>query len=242
MNIAFALLCFKPHKEWLEFITSFHYDCYVIIDDNSNNYDDLKLQYPKINFVQIEDDICLSSGYKNSHSEHFYKKKNTERRVSACEKALYYFKDKSYNHVWFCEDDVFIPSLNNLISVDNQYPDVDMLSNHLTQNDGTKLDWHWSTIDMKTPAPWWSCMVCITRLSDKLLQVIDEYVTKWGTLYFSEAMFCTEASHNGLLVKTPEQFKWVTYNNKWSEFNIQRDGFYHPVKSIESHNYLRQQI
>lgn len=239
---AFALLCFKPHSEWLEFLTTFHYDCYVIIDDNSSDYKELKLQYPKITFVQISDDDCLLAGYKNSHSEHFYKKKNTERRVSACEKALYYFRDKSYKQVWFCEDDVFIPSVNNLISVDNQYPDSDMLSNELTKNDGSRLDWHWSTIDMKTPAPWWSCMVCITRISDKLLSVIDDYVNKFETLYFSEAMFCTEALHNGLVVETPEQFKWVKYNNKWTEFNIQRDGFYHPVKSIESHNYLRQQI
>lgn len=242
MKTAFALLCLKPNKDWLDFISNFHYDCYVIVDDNYNNYEEFKSEYKNITFIQIDDNICLSSGYKNAHSEHFYKKKNTQRRVSACEKALYYFRDKSYKNVWFCEDDVFIPSVNNLISIDNQYPNSDMLSNKLTKNDGSILDWHWSTIDMKTSPPWWYCMVCITRLSNRLLSVIDNYVNKWGTLYFSEAMFCTEALHSDLVVETPNQFKWVTYNNKWTEFNIQSDGFYHPVKNIEIHNYLRQQI
>ena len=86
MKTAFALLCLKPNKDWLDFISNFHYDCYVIVDDNYNNYEEFKSEYKNITFIQIDDNICLSSGYKNAHSEHFYKKKNT--KPTQCYKTI----------------------------------------------------------------------------------------------------------------------------------------------------------
>ena len=68
MKNAVCLITFNPTEklEYLHFLNSFdNFDIYVIIDDNSINYDNLKDIFNKISFIQIEDDICLQSGYIN---------------------------------------------------------------------------------------------------------------------------------------------------------------------------------
>ncbi len=244
MKNAFGLLCQQPHTDWLDFLQTFPYDCYVFIDDNSFDCSYLSNKYPQIKLIQLDDDICYQSGYHSSHSQYFYRKKKMSKRVTSVEKALYFFKkicNESYSNYWLCEDDVFIHSINNLIAVDLQY-NQDFLSNTIIENDGSKSDWHWSTIDAKSRPPWYQCMVCITRISNKLLDVIDQFATKHKTFYFSEAMFPTLAIKSGLSYAEPNQFKWVLYNTIWTEFNIQPGGFYHPVKDINSHKNIRKII
>lgn len=57
---AICLVTFKPNKIYLDFLNKFDtYDIYIIIDDNENNYNDIKIQYPKLNFVQIMNEECV---------------------------------------------------------------------------------------------------------------------------------------------------------------------------------------
>lgn len=63
---AICLITFEPNKIYLDFLNKFDiYDIYIIIDDN-NNYNEIKLQYPKINFIQIKNEHCLNSGFMNT--------------------------------------------------------------------------------------------------------------------------------------------------------------------------------
>ena len=45
------------------------------------------------------------------------------------EKALYYFctHDIDFDHIWFIEDDVFIPNITTIDYLDNKYPHGDLL-------------------------------------------------------------------------------------------------------------------
>ena len=55
MNNCIFLICSKPNEIWLDFLSTFKiYDVYIIIDDNTNNYQQLVLKYTTIHFIQID--------------------------------------------------------------------------------------------------------------------------------------------------------------------------------------------
>ena len=73
---------------------------YICIDRNNHeipDYDD------EIKIIKINDEECVKNGFQNTHSE--------IRGATSRGKALYYFcsRDIDFNHIWFIEDDVFIP-------------------------------------------------------------------------------------------------------------------------------------
>ena len=83
-----CLLTYKPHKIWLDFLNDFSkYDIYIIIDDNTLNYNDLyNNKYPNISFIQIENDICLQSGFIDLNM-------TIHKKITSWEKGLYYFSN-----------------------------------------------------------------------------------------------------------------------------------------------------
>ena len=67
--MALCLITYKPDekREYLKFLNTFeHFDIYVIIDDNSTNYEDIKKQFTKINFIQIGDSIITTNQRQNA--------------------------------------------------------------------------------------------------------------------------------------------------------------------------------
>ena len=66
---AITLITYKPNEIFLDFLNIFKkYDVFVIIDDNSINYDYLKSKYININILQIDNHLCSVSGFINSNS------------------------------------------------------------------------------------------------------------------------------------------------------------------------------
>ena len=236
---AFCLLVRQPNIIWLDFLNTMidDYDVFICVDV-LDDYSELKNKYNNITFIEINDDTCLKSNYINS--SYLFK------QVISSDRAFYYFNyiNNNYNHIWFCEDDVFFNNINIIKKLDIQYSNADILSNKVrlnTNGDLTKWD-HWHTINNTFPLPWASAMICLVRLSNNLMKKLDEYIIKNKQMIFIEIMFHTLAIHNDMIIDTPEEMKNIEYNNNWSNEEIinNKNYIYHPVKNIDNHLILRK--
>ena len=61
-----CLICVKPIKIWVEFLSNFtNYDIFIIVDDNSIDYKNNFLKYDKINIIQVKNIDCYENGFKD---------------------------------------------------------------------------------------------------------------------------------------------------------------------------------
>lgn len=213
---------------------------YICIDNNKHNipnYDN------KVKIIKIDNKIAEDNGFKNTHSRI---KGSTSR-----EKALYYFyiNDLSYNHIWFIEEDVFIPTLDTIKNIDLKYPDNDLLvRNHEICNE-KRTNWHWNLVNeqlrgkIDLPYAWaLGAGICAIRCSKKFLECIFNYALKHKTLFFCEVMFNTLSLHNNLDVKDIDELKTIVYRKKdgWQKHEIDVNNLYHPVKCMNKQYSLRE--
>lgn len=237
-KIAIALLTVKPNNIWLKFLLTFinNYDVYIFIDDNNIDLTDYKNNFPELNFIQINNNECFINGYSNSSYI-------IKTDPISWDKALYYFSvvNKNYDNVWFTEDDVYIDSVNNLLYLDNKFNNSDLIvKSNIINNNGKINDWHhWSQVEDTLKLPWSMSMVCICRLSKELLKNINNYTKKFKKLNFIEFLFNTIALHNNLIISNPIEFEPILYRNNWDINKINRNYFYHPLKNINDHEYIR---
>jgi hypothetical protein len=238
-KIAIALLTIKPNKIWLDFLLTFikNYDIYIFIDDNNLNINKFKNNYPKLNFIQINNNESIINGYSNSSY-------NIKTDPISWDKALYYFTiiNKKYEYIWFIEDDVFINSVDNIINLDKKYIKTDLIvkANNINKN-GKLCDWnHWDQVNNTLKLPWSMSMVCICRLSSRLLKKINDFTKKHKKLNFIEFLFNTIALHNNYIISNPIEFEPIVFRYNWDINNIDINLFYHPIKKIENHKYIRQ--
>jgi hypothetical protein len=194
----------------------------MVIDENDINY---QSKYPasKINFIQIPNSKCEIAGFTNMN---FISKK----LITGWEKAVYFFANlaTNYTNVWFIEDDVFFYDESTLLEIDKIYPNSDLLSNTFTEyKEGT---WNWSHIKINFPQPWYSAMVCATRLSKSLIDLIKNYASENKTLFFLEALFPTICKRANLIYDVPEELKTVLYNKPIQESELDKRFIFHPVK------------
>ena len=178
---AICLITFKPNKIYLDFLNKFNtYDIYIIIDDNKNNYSEIKIQYPKINFIQINNEDCTKTGFTNTSYITIHKP------VIGWDKALYFFSyyiNCIYDYIWFMEDDVYFYAENTLQTIDQKYENTDLLCN--SSFGEAKLDeWLWDKIEIHLKPPYYCGMMCIVRFSQKMLQSVKDYASKNNTLFF----------------------------------------------------------
>jgi hypothetical protein len=238
MKNAICILTIVPNKIWLEFLNkNFNfYDVYMLIDRNDIDYNkELKDKYTNIHFIQIDDEECQENGYMNSNTTSVYVGFG---KVIAWDKAFYYFSkiNTQYQHVWFIEEDVFFYEEKTLLSIDEKYPISDLLSqNYGTNESGTNTDWVWKRIEIRIPPPYYCAMLCGVRISKKLLCKINEYVEKFSTLFFIEAMVPTIAKQCNLQYDTPEELHTVVYRHDWNVEDLSKIKLYHPVKNLELH-------
>jgi hypothetical protein len=238
--MALCLITFKPNekREYLKFLESFeHFDIYVIIDDNSHDYENLKNEFNRIKFIQIGDDICVNSGFIDISFI------TLRKNVTGWDKAIYYFTkiNSNYSNVWFFEDDVYFNSENTIIKLDSKYKDEDILCNCSFEK--AKLnEWLWHLIDINFEPPYFCGMMCCIRLSKKYMNCISDYIDKNKTMFFLEAFFPSIAKHYGLkLIENPIEFKTITHRNAVPHHNeIDIDYLYHPVKDLRLHNLYRK--
>lgn len=227
-----CLICRKPHQTWIDFLDKFTaYPVYMAIDDNNINY---KSRYPnsKINFIQIPNKLCENAGFKNMNFI-------SQKLVTAWEKALYFFAnlETDYKRVWFIEDDVFFYSETTLQEIDKVYPDSDLLTNDWS--DYVKGTWNWSRVKINFDPPWFSAMVCATRVTKPLINLIKAYAAEHKTLFFLEALFPTICKRNNLIYDLPKELKRVLYNKTPQECELDKKQIFHPLKKIKFHAEFR---
>lgn len=122
---AVCLITLRPNESSLTFLSTFvHYSLFVIVDDDSFLLDDFTVLYPKIKFIQLDENVCKEAGFINVGG---YSQNNVGLRkdVSGWDKGLFYFSfnEKQVGKIWFMEDDVFFYDENTLIDIDLKYTD-----------------------------------------------------------------------------------------------------------------------
>jgi len=240
-KIAIALLTVRPHNETIKFAESLQnahgYEMFIFIDDN--DYDIEYLHNSSIHMVKIRNDLVESAGYKCSILH--------LNRAGSRDKSLFYFSHVHtviFDHIWFIEEDVFIPTTDTIMNIDNVYTESDLLAPNNNMNiDGDTSRWYWSHAKYcHFSIPWASSMICAIRLSRSLLYEIDKYATLYKTLFLDEIMFNTIALHSNLRVDTPIELKGIVWRNDWKLEEILITGLYHPIKNIETQSYFRTQL
>jgi hypothetical protein len=224
------------NQNWINFLKTFsNYDVYFVVDDNTVFF---KSTIPNITIVQIDDDVCRNSNYYKSSTW------SNLKDIVSWDRALYYFNriKTDYEHVWFLEEDVFFQSENILTKMDNDFPDTDLLCafNEINETGDVRAGWnHWVNVIHRIGTPWAHSLVCICRLSRRLLGKIDGYLTDRHFL-FIEALFNTLAVQNNYSIEHPYEIRTtVTYDRKWNHDEIEVDKIYHPMKKVEDHVILR---
>ena len=239
----FCLLTRSPDIVWLDFLDLF-YGCYrvFVVIDSQEDYSYLKSKYTEITFVQISSKECRKAGYSNS--DYMFKK------IVATDMAFYYFNriETSYNHIWFCEDDVFFKDEDVLLGIDNKFPNADLITNNIHINrDGKNDGWrHWHSVGKTLNVPWARCLVCLMRASRGLMVKVDDFVVKNKKLIYKEILFHTLALHNEMEIQLPKEMSKIRWPKEWTYSLIKEVGdkqyAYHPVKYIATHIKARMQI
>jgi hypothetical protein len=236
-NHCICILMAKLNNEWLYMLKDFtKYDIYLIIDDNTINYNEIYGNlYPAIHFIQIDNNECANHGYRNSNSTHVGFK-----QIIAWDKSFYYFSriNTNYDNVWFIEEDVFFYNEETILNIDKQYKTSDLLTQNYGRNeDGTDMEWVWSFLygNMNLPPPYYCAMLCAMRMSKQMIKYIDDYVKQYKTLFFIEAMVPTIAKQNRLVYNTPPELFSILHRSDWNFEEINKTNLFHPIKDMKLH-------
>lgn len=248
---AFCIISKSPQTIWIEFILTFtkYYDVYMFVDDNSIDLTDIKKEYPSIQFIKYDEKICKERGFSNSSTA------TIKKEVIAWDKALYHFcrKEIQYEDVWFCEDDVFIQDVKNIIAIDKKYEEADLICTKLkiyrngeqiriqthNDNDQTEMWPWWGQFPEYFDFPWAGSLIVIVRISRALLQEIDKFVEEHDKLIFIEGLFPTLAIQNNMPIAQPEMLKLLSSDKRHRDESLYSDYLIHPVKDIYQHAALR---
>ena len=238
---AFVIVTYKPDtkKELLDFATTFtHYDVFVIVDDNSHDYAELRETYKTLTFIQVNNEICSNSGMKNTSTM------TLKKDVTGWDKALYWFAfvNTKYDYIWFSEDDVFFYNEQTLVNIDTKYNGADLLCNS-SFDEGKLNEWLWNRISISFSPPYYCGMMCICRMSRKMIESLKDYAVKNNTVFFLEALFPTIAKKYNLeCVHSPCEFDTVTWQNQHPIYAFCTDKLYHPMKVMSEHIKLRSHL
>lgn len=247
---ALAILTFRPDARQVTFYESLidlGYAVHVFVDDSGF----VPPGNSRVTFVKLDQRACIDAGY---HSLSLAVTSSKPLPVSAWEKALFYFNriDSSHGHVWFLEDDVFLPSREILAVVDSRYPAADLLCKRNRLNlSGELRSWPWWRIVPQKilPLPWASSMVCAARVSRALLAEVDSLLAMSGVpmeaavalaraqgrprpYFFIEFLFNTLALHKRMKVELPDALRTIGWRKEWSREDIISTQIYHPVKNL----------
>ena len=216
--------------------TNFH--PIIVVDDNK--FDDYIINR---SLIKIDDEEVIKKGYFLSTYLHF--KKNPY----GWNKALFYCCEilNDAEHVWFIEDDVFIPSIQALIDLDLKSGDADLVC----EKKDLFLDeiyWpHWEQARGLLEEPWVKSLVSMVRLSNNMLNAVKNYVAKNKQLVFIELLFTSLAVQNEMLIFNPKELSTITWTWKkgyWTFRDISSlpNNFFHPVKQLENHGLFRKKL
>jgi hypothetical protein len=239
-KMAIVFLTVAPSSTFFELITSIKrddYDFFVVIDDKQHvipEYNKHKISI--IQYDDLETEEVETCGFKGSVL-YF------QNRACSRDKALFYFSNKNtkYQHIWFIEDDVFIPNIETITNIDTQYPSADLLvSAHVIEHNANPHGWHWHLIVDKISEPRASSMICAIRVSKLLLSKINEYSKVSKKLFLDEALFNTLALQYNLSVVTPVELETIVFRKDWTIDEIVPTNLYHPIKDVDQQVEFRK--
>lgn len=235
MRNAIVFLTYQPNTELIKFANRFNSPNlvpYICIDDSNYNTNNIKVKT-----IQYSYDECSSKGFIGLILP--FTLQNTYRPC-AWDKAMYHFcvKDTSFDNVYFVEDDVLIKSPLEIYNIEKTYPKADLIcSSHIS----FKMDpfWpHWIICHDLHDKLLYHSMMCICRLSKKLLNNILNFAEKHGKLCYHECFFNVLAADNNYIIENPFEFKNITWNTNWNLIDFKLGLLYHPVKNVEIHKLI----
>ena len=237
---AIVFFCFRPSKEIFDFaklLKNNEYDIFVSINDNNHiipEYD-----ATSITIIKLDETEVKNAGYFNSNH-------NIRSEVSSRDKAFYYFNkmnDTNYKHLWFIEEDVFIPTRKTISDIDKKYPEGDYMANsYYTVDDNINNIDNFNNINKNFPFvqynkqhnfyesflfiehdlkkyfkfPWLKGMTCAIRVSSNFLKHIDIFATTYKTLIIDEILYPTLSLHNNLIQINPIEFSTIVYRRDYN--------------------------
>ena len=230
-----CFLCVCPTPAVIEFAkkVSEQYDTYIICDDvNCKTPDE-----PSITFIKISDAESAAAGWTRSSI-------TIAKPTVSWDKALYYFAEKNIDaaNVWMIEEDVFIPNVSLLSSIDAKYPAADLIVKQNVRDDEDPDFLWWHDADGYLEKPLYRSLVCATRLSRRLLNSIREFVKKHKRLIFIEILFNTLAVKQGLKIVMPEELSTIIWRHEWTADTVDDKHLFHPIKDVDQHDSYRDRI
>lgn len=234
-KIVICLLCVCPTDRVLNFAKNYAvtHPVYIVCDDPNCKTPESSV----FTFVKLTDDLCRTTNYNNSNPA-------IPKRPSAWDKAIYYFCEKqiSPDHVWFIEEDVFVPREGLFKELDIRYPTTDyIMKQHVKDTDDPSFEF-WYDGDGKMERPFYRSLVCTTRVSRAMLNRVKELHDSKKTLVFIEIMFNTLAVKYGLTMEMPNELQNIIFRHTWTEDTVNNDQFFHPVKDTALHDTYRERL
>ncbi|CAF2264098.1 unnamed protein product [Rotaria magnacalcarata] len=242
MNSKKSAVCYltrTPDSETIQFAEqlardsrlSSNVDICIMIDDNNFQIQANSL----INFIQINNNECISNGYHSSN------KLEMNKDCISWDKALYYFchiKQNDYAFVWLIEDDCFIPSVDSFFSLHDKYSKGYSSGDLICQKNDENLygdtsTWKWGDVVGKFSPPWYHSMVCAIGCSRRLLDAIGNYVKQRRFLPFLEYMFNTIAMQSQMKVINPSELSTIVFREDWTSEHVRQrpNNWFHPFKN-----------
>lgn len=255
MKLGFFILTKTPNKSHSKFVQNLRIfypeiESYLVVDDNSVKSKDY--------ILQVDDDLCYNSNYKNAN---FVIKK----KVTSWDKVLYLLNHQlSYiDFTFIVEDDVFIPNVKSVNAMVQKYKNYDLVTpSHHSKFDDKKRygkDYVWT--NWKKAPRYYSkkilrhSMVCALGLSRAMLNLVEAQVEIYKELFFIEILFNSlyeknkgksseglkEKDASLIQIDAPE-FSTILWRKKWSDedFLENPENWFHPVKDIEEQVRLRK--
>lgn len=234
-KIVIALLCVCPTERVIEFAKNYAitHPTYIICDDPNCETPSL----PNITFVKITDDECKATGYNGANPA-------ISKRPSAWDKVILYFCEKNTEpeHVWFIEEDVFVPRAGIFKELDERYPTTDLVTKqHVKDSDDPSFEF-WYDGDGKMDRPFYRSLVCSTRVSRRLFQKVKELCYTKKSLCFIEIIFNTLAVQNSFSIENPPELQTIIFRHTWTEDTVNSNNLFHPVKDTTLHDTYRERL
>lgn len=228
-------MCVEPHPVLVAFAERLaaHHRVYIVVDSN-------ECQLPlsnRITFVRLQDEFCKERGF-------MYSNPAFQKTPTAWDKALLYFStiELTHRHVWFIEEDVFIPTETILKTISAKYPTTDLLvSEHNNRRVNHSWSW-WPVADGLLVEPMFHAMVCAVRMSRALLHAIAAFAKEKQRLVFIEILFNTLAHQKGLRIETPIEMQYIVHRHDWDETKLSPTTLVHPIKDLLLHDTYRAHI
>lgn len=236
---AICFLTVKPNKMFCDFcekLKNESYDIFICVDNNSHIIE----ESDKYEIIKINNEECENAGFKNTVT--YCKNKACSR-----DKALYYFSviNTYYEHVWFIEEDVFIPTIHTILDIDTKYPTADLLCK--SKNKQNQRWFHHNRVCKEIGSDtYFFSLICATRMSKELINIIKKYAEDNKTLYFCEALYTTLAHNNNLSTLCIDELQTIEYTCNQIPLNLMltkmtiAKNLYHAVKNIDHQHQIRQ--